>query len=200
MRSNTIIQADAARAATQHADSRVHTSLADLLRLEHLARGFSLLPRQPIHSLLSGRHASRLRGRGLDFEELRHYRLGDDVRTIDWKATNRTGKPQVRVFTEERDRPAIVVVDQRQTMFFGSRRSMKSVAAAEAAAMGVWRVLDQVDRVVAGETPGAVMDAVNRTRAPGIPDPTGSHPLLGVGVGGDAPEESSKLPMIEMCK
>ncbi len=147
MRSNTIIQADAARAATQHADSRVHTSLADLLRLEHLARGFSLLPRQPIHSLLSGRHASRLRGRGLDFEELRHYRLGDDVRTIDWKATNRTGKPQVRVFTEERDRPAIVVVDQRQTMFFGSRRSMKSVAAAEAAAMGVWRVLDQGDRV-----------------------------------------------------
>lgn len=147
MRPNTIIQSDAAKAAKHKADSRVYTSLPDLLRLEHLARGFSLLPRQPIHSLLAGRHASRLRGRGLDFEELRHYRMGDDVRTIDWKATNRTQKPQVRVFTEERDRPAVVVVDQRLSMFFGSRRSMKSVAAAEAAALGVWRVLDQGDRV-----------------------------------------------------
>jgi len=128
-------------------DSRVYTNLAELVRLESFASGFSLLPRQPVHSLLVGRHASRLRGRGLDFEELRHYRLGDDVRTIDWKATNRTGKPQVRVFTEERDRPVIVVVDQRLSMFFGSRRSMKSVAAAEAAALGIWRVLGQGDRV-----------------------------------------------------
>jgi uncharacterized protein (DUF58 family) len=131
----------------QSVDSRVYTSLVELVRLEHLSRGFSLLPRQSVQSLLAGRHASRLRGRGLDFEELRHYRMGDDVRTIDWKATNRTRKPHVRVFTEERDRPVIVVVDQRLSMFFGSRRSMKSVAAAEAAALGIWRVLDQGDRV-----------------------------------------------------
>ncbi len=125
----------------------MYSTLPELAKLEHLVRGFSLLPRQPIHSLLSGRHASRLRGRGLNFEELRHYRSGDDIRTIDWKATNRTRKPQVRVYTEERDRPALIVVDQRLSMFFGSRRSLKSVAAAEVAALGAWRVLSQGDRV-----------------------------------------------------
>jgi len=148
MKSKAIAQLDAAKAAALPAgDERVYASVHGLLRLEHRASGFSFLPRQPITSLLAGRHASRLRGRGLNFEELRHYRRGDDVRTIDWKATNRTGKPQVRVYSEERDRPALLVVDQRQSMFLGSRRSMKSTAAAEVAALGAWRVLDQGDRV-----------------------------------------------------
>jgi uncharacterized protein (DUF58 family) len=100
-----------------------------------------------VTSLLAGRHASRLRGRGLAFEELRHYALGDDVRTIDWKATARLRSPQVRVYTEERERPVLLVVDQRRTMFFGSRRAMKSVTAAEVAALGAWRALAAGDRV-----------------------------------------------------
>ena len=125
----------------------VYVSLKELAKLEYLARGFSLLPRQPVHSVLAGRHGSRLRGRGLNFEELRGYRPGDDVRTIDWKATNRSGRPQVRVFTEERDRPVLLLVDQRQSMFFGSRKNMKSVTAAEAAALSAWRCLAQGDRV-----------------------------------------------------
>jgi uncharacterized protein (DUF58 family) len=114
--------------------------------LQHKARGFSFLPRQPMHSLLSGKHASKLRGRGLNFEEIRNYLPGDDIRAMDWKATLRTGKPQVRVYTEERDRPAFMIVDQRQSMFFGSRLKMKSVTAAELGAVGAWRVLDQGDR------------------------------------------------------
>lgn len=127
--------------------ANVATTLPALMRLRSQARGFSFLPRQPIRSLLSGKHASRIRGRGLDFEELRHYRIGDDVRTIDWKVTNRTGKPHVRVYTEERDRPCFIVVDQRSSMFFGSRLKMKSVTAAEAAALAAWRVLGVADRV-----------------------------------------------------
>lgn len=111
------------------------------------ARGFSLLPRQPVSSLLAGRHASRLRGRGLAFEELRRYHEGDDIRTMDWKATARLRTPQVRVYTEERERPVLLIVDQRPTMFFGSRRAMKSVAAAELAALGAWRALAGGDRV-----------------------------------------------------
>jgi uncharacterized protein (DUF58 family) len=111
------------------------------------ARGFSLLPRQPVGSLLAGRHASRLRGRGLAFEELRGYHAGDDIRSMDWKATARLRSPQVRVYTEERERPVLLVVDQRRSMFFGSRRAMKSVAAAELAALGAWRALDASDRV-----------------------------------------------------
>jgi uncharacterized protein (DUF58 family) len=121
--------------------------LQDLVKLQYKAKGFSFLPRQPIHSLLSGRHSSRIRGRGLDFEELRGYLPGDDIRTMDWHVTARMQKPFVRVYTEERDRPAIIAVDQRINMFFGSRLSTKSVVAAEVAALAAWRVFRQGDRI-----------------------------------------------------
>jgi uncharacterized protein (DUF58 family) len=125
----------------------VHPTLEQLVRLQFKTRGFSLLPRQPVHSLLSGRHASRLRGRGLTFEELRDYRPGDDIRSIDWRATARLRKPHVRVYSEERERPVLLVVDQRATMFFGSARTTKATAAAELAALGAWRALEVGDRV-----------------------------------------------------
>ena len=125
----------------------VYIDLDDLIALEYRGRKVSFLPRQPVHSLLSGRFASRMRGRGLNFEEIRDYRSGDDVRSIDWKVTARLQKPHVRVFNEERDRQALLVVDQRLSMFFGSRLAMKSVTAAEAAAIGAWRVLGVGDRV-----------------------------------------------------
>jgi uncharacterized protein (DUF58 family) len=79
--------------------------------------------------------------------ELRHYQQGDDIRTMDWRATARMRSPQVRVYAEERERPVLLVVDQRQTMFFGSRRAMKSVTAAELAALAAWRALAAGDRV-----------------------------------------------------
>lgn len=127
--------------------SSTHADLNELVRLAAKAHGFSFLPRQPVHSILAGRHASRLRGRGLNFEEIRNYLPGDDVRTMDWKVTARMRSPHVRVYTEERDRPVLFIVDQRSSMFFGSRRTMKSVAACELAALGAWRVLKQGDRV-----------------------------------------------------
>jgi len=128
-------------------DPRIHVSLAYLKGLEGAAQGLNFLPRQPSASVLNGRHASRLRGRGLNFEEMRHYLPGDDIRSIDWKATARTGTPHVRVFTEERDRPALLVGDQRMSMFFGTRLNMKSVTAAEAAAIAAFRILDSGDRI-----------------------------------------------------
>jgi uncharacterized protein (DUF58 family) len=128
-------------------DRGVYTSVAEFVELEASARDFSFLRRQPVHSLLSGRHGSRVRGRGLAFEELRQYLPGDDVRTMDWRVTARTGKPYIRVYTEEKDRPAIIIVDQRINMFFGSVRATKSVAAAEVAALSAWRVLAQGDRI-----------------------------------------------------
>lgn len=127
--------------------SRITITLEELVRLKADARGFSFLPRQPVNSLLSGRHASRLRGRGLTFEELRRYHQGDDIRTIDWKATARLRTPHVRVYSEERERPILLVVDQRSSMYFGSRRAMKSVTAVELAALAAWRTLDVGDRV-----------------------------------------------------
>ncbi|MGI9367655.1 MAG: DUF58 domain-containing protein, partial [Ruegeria sp.] len=128
-------------------DPRIHVDAEHLRRLGKRSRALSLLPRQPARSILNGRHASRLRGRGLNFEELRDYLPGDDIRTIDWKVTARTGQPHVRVYTEERDRPALLLVDQRVSMFFGTQVYMKSVVAAEAAAIAAYRVLVQGDRI-----------------------------------------------------
>lgn len=126
---------------------KLHPTLEDLVGLQFKARGFSFLPKQPLTSLLAGRYASRLRGRGLTFEELRGYRAGDDIRSIDWKATARLRSTHVRVYSEERERPVLFVVDQRSGMFFGSRRTTKATLATEAAALGAWRVLDAKDRV-----------------------------------------------------
>ena len=135
------------KAVTPGRDPRVYADLDMLVRLQFAAQGFSFLPRQPVHSVLYGRHASRLRGRGLNFEELRAYVPGDDIRNVDWKATARAGEPTMRVYTEERDRPVWLLVNQRQSMFFGSRERMKSVTAAEVAALTAWRVLGAGDRV-----------------------------------------------------
>ncbi|MFR0717791.1 DUF58 domain-containing protein [Enterobacterales bacterium BD_CKDN230030183-1A_HGKHYDSX7] len=129
------------------ADGFVYASLAELMALEARARGLSFVARQPLSSILSGNHASRLRGRGLSFDELRHYLPGDDLRHLDWRASLRYGKPFVRTFTEERDRPTLVLVDQRMSMYFGSRRYFKSVSAAQLAAICAWMAFHAGDRV-----------------------------------------------------
>lgn len=128
-------------------DSSVCVSVSDLVRLQYQARRLPLGSSSKIDNVMVGRHRSSVRGRGLNFEELRQYRQGDDIRQMDWKVTNRTRKPHVRIYAEERERPVIVVVDQRLSMFFGSRRVMKSVAAAQMAALVGWKSLSQGDRV-----------------------------------------------------
>ena len=81
---------------------------------------------------ISGLHLSKIRGRGIDFEEFRPYQAGDDIRLIDWRATARTGRAVTKVFREERERPVIIAVDQCSSMFFGSQVAFKSVIAAQA--------------------------------------------------------------------
>jgi uncharacterized protein (DUF58 family) len=129
------------------ADGHVYVSLEHLMMFEHRARGLSFIARQPVSSVLSGTRASRLRGRGLSFDELRHYSPGDDLRHLDWRASLRLGKPFIRTFTEERDRPTLLLVDQRMSMFFGSRMNLKSVTAAEVAALAAWIAFQAGDRV-----------------------------------------------------
>ncbi|MFP6655055.1 MAG: DUF58 domain-containing protein, partial [Myxococcota bacterium] len=128
-----------------------YVQLRDLVQLRAEARGFDFLPKQPLASRLAGAHVSRLRGRGLDFDELRAYQPGDDVRDIDWKVTARMRRPYTRIYTEERDRKTLLLVDQRVNMFFGSRLNMKSVTAVETAALALWRILAEGDR------PGAIL-------------------------------------------
>lgn len=133
--------------STQDLDSRIYSEFSRLVRLQGQAHSFSFLPHMNAGTALAGRHNSRFRGRGLNFEELRHYQLGDDIRNLDWKVTIRTGKPHVRMYTEEKDRNVLIAVDQRSGMFFSSTSVMKSVVAAEIAALAGWRVLKDNDRV-----------------------------------------------------
>jgi uncharacterized protein (DUF58 family) len=143
----------------------VQVRIADLMALEPAARGLGFFSRQPVRSILAGQHGSRLRGRGLDFEELRRYLPGDDLRQLDWRASQRLGKPYVRTYSEERDRPSLVVVDQRMGMYFGSVRSFKSVVAARVAALSAWMAFQAGDRVGGLVFSDAGMDSVRPLRS-----------------------------------
>jgi uncharacterized protein (DUF58 family) len=98
-------------------------------------------------SALAGPNKSNFRGRGIDFEEVRNYQPGDDIRTIDWRVTARTGQAHTKLFREERERPVLIVIDQRTGMFFGSSHCFKSVLAAQMAALLAWSALDNGERV-----------------------------------------------------
>ncbi|PQJ61955.1 DUF58 domain-containing protein [Photobacterium angustum] len=128
-------------------DPRIYCNYSRLVKLRSHIKRFSFFPHLNTSRLLSGRHSSLFRGRGLNFEELRHYQLGDDIRCLDWKVTMRTGKAHSRVYSEEKDHQVIICVDQRSSMFFSSLDTMKSVVAAELAVLSSWRILKESDRV-----------------------------------------------------
>ena len=122
-----------------------YVSINDLVRLTS-AHG-KVLKRKRKARKLAGDRFSRQRGRGVDFDEVRLYQPGDDVRNIDWNVTARKNEPHTKVFTEEREKPTLVVVDQSATMFFGTKLRLKSVVAAEIAARLAWVTLAHHDRV-----------------------------------------------------
>ncbi len=125
----------------------VYADLHDLLRCRLLARELNLSKQRKILASQAGAHVSRFRGRGVDFSEVRAYQSGDDIRSIDWRVTARTGKPHTKLYSEERERPALVILDQSRSMFFGSHEAFKSVRAAQAAALLSWAALSRGDRV-----------------------------------------------------
>jgi len=122
-------------------------SLQQLLVQRHAARNLDYLAHSRSIAGISGLHLSKMRGRGIDFEEFRPYQPGDDIRLIDWRVTARTSKPFTKVFREERERPVIIAVDQTHNMYFGSKVAFKSVIAAQAAAVFCWLAIDNGDRV-----------------------------------------------------
>lgn len=95
----------------------------------------------------SGNKLSRFRGRGMEFDEVRHYQAGDDIRAIDWRVTARTGKTHTKLFREETERPVFVCVDYSQSMLFGSELLYKSVQAAHIAAGICWHAIQRGDRI-----------------------------------------------------
>ncbi len=127
--------------------SGAYSDLAELVQLRHGARDLKLKKQRKTFSPLIGPHQSRFRGRGIEFDEVRAYQAGDDVRNIDWRVTARSGRPHTKLFHEERERPVLLLVDQGLPMFFGSKGCFKSVMAAHVAALLAWAALQQNDRV-----------------------------------------------------
>ncbi|MDJ0878640.1 MAG: DUF58 domain-containing protein [Halieaceae bacterium] len=124
-----------------------YCELAELIEQRHPAGKLDLNQRKRALSLLSGPNKTNFRGRGIDFEEVRAYQPGDDIRTIDWRVTARTGTAYTKLFREERERQVLVCVDQRSNMFFGSRTCCKSVLAARLGALLSWAALQRGDRL-----------------------------------------------------
>ncbi|MFM1897236.1 MAG: hypothetical protein RLZZ385_2310 [Pseudomonadota bacterium] len=122
-------------------------SLEQLLIQRFAARTLEYLTQKRSIAGISGMHLSKMRGRGIDFEEFRPYQPGDDIRLIDWRVTARTSRPFTKVFREERERPVIIALDQTHNMYFGSQVAFKSVIAAQTAALLCWLAIDNGDRV-----------------------------------------------------
>jgi uncharacterized protein (DUF58 family) len=108
-----------------------------------------------IRAFAAGGHLSPFKGRGVEFDESRPYQEGDDLRTIDWRVTARSGKPHTKVFREERNRPIILWLDLGASMMFATRHAYKAVVAARAAALIAWSAIangDQLGGLVFNET------------------------------------------------
>ena len=135
--------------------SGIEVDVDDLIGLRFRAQRLELGIARRARQTMTGAHDSRFRGRGMEFAESRIYQPGDDVRSIDWRVTARTGRPHTKLFQEERERPIILLVDLGASMFFGTRKAFKSVLAAETAALIAWAAMhggDRVGALVAGRS------------------------------------------------
>lgn len=94
-----------------------------------------------------GLHRSPFRGRGMEFDEVRAYHQGDDIRLIDWRVTARTGKTHTKLYREERDRPVLFLGDFRPRMHFGTRTAFKSIIAARVLAALAWASREHGDKI-----------------------------------------------------
>ncbi|MCU7938129.1 MAG: DUF58 domain-containing protein [gamma proteobacterium symbiont of Bathyaustriella thionipta] len=121
--------------------------LQGLIKLRYQSTHLSLGSQRKAYSSLSGNYNSPFKGRGLNFDEVRPYQPGDDIRNIDWNVTARTDKVHTKVFKEERERPVFIIVDLSSSMYFGTRHCLKSVAAAKAAALFAWAGADNSNRI-----------------------------------------------------
>lgn len=100
-----------------------------------------------VSDVFAGQYHSVFKGQGIEFDEVREYQPGDDVRTIDWNVTARTGKPYIKKFIEERELTVMVMVDVSLSCRFASVNMLKSQLAAEVAAILAFSAIRNNDRV-----------------------------------------------------
>jgi len=129
------------------ASNGVELSINELVQYQNKASLIDLAARKSLHGQMSGNYLSRSKGRGMEFDEVRHYQNGDDIRAIDWRVTARTGKTHTKIFREEVERPVLVATDLSSSMLFGSQLLFKSVQAAHLAALVTWHAKGRGDRI-----------------------------------------------------
>lgn len=110
-------------------------------------RFIEIFTNRAVNDILAGEYQSVFKGRGMEFDEVREYQPGDDVRTIDWNVTARSGHPFVKRYVEERERTVILVVDLSASGLFGSVAKRKSEAAAELCALIAFSAIKNNDKV-----------------------------------------------------
>jgi uncharacterized protein (DUF58 family) len=115
--------------------------------LDGQIRRLQMHSRHAVETLLAGEYKSVFKGRGIEFEDVREYQAGDDVRTIDWNVTARTGRPFIKQYIEERELNIYILMDVSASFHYGSIEKAKRDAAAELAALLAFSAAANNDRV-----------------------------------------------------
>ncbi|WP_258807174.1 DUF58 domain-containing protein [Pseudidiomarina sp. CB1] len=129
-----------------HSDG-MHVGSAELMYYRSKVGAFARHRKLHPPKAQTGALLSKTRGRGMEFDEVRHYQAGDDVRAIDWRVTARTGTPHTKLYREERERPVMFIVDLSPSQHFGSQLLLKSVLACHITAAMAWLAVQRGDRV-----------------------------------------------------
>ncbi|MFT6989444.1 MAG: hypothetical protein ACJASL_001417 [Paraglaciecola sp.] len=125
----------------------VNLGIKELIHYQGKTALLNLSPRKTVQAKLAGAYLAKTKGRGMEFDEARHYQPGDDIRAIDWRVTARTGKTHTKLYREEKERPVFVLTDLSSSMQFGTQFLFKSVQAAHLSALIAWSARKRGDRI-----------------------------------------------------
>ena len=134
------------KTASHSAGNGLFVTVEDLVAERLLSQKWQINRLNKVTSDKSGEIKSLFKGRGMEFEEIRAYAFGDDVRDIDWRVTARKQQPYTKLYAEEKDREVYVLLDMSTTMVFGTKKELKSVTAAKITARIGWQSLQHKDR------------------------------------------------------
>ncbi|MFT6776403.1 MAG: hypothetical protein ACJAV1_000314 [Paraglaciecola sp.] len=138
---------DIAKWLTKYQSDGVNLGIKELIHYQGKTALLNLSPRKTVQAKLAGAYLAKTKGRGMEFDEARHYQAGDDIRAIDWRVTARTGKTHTKLYREEKERPVFVLTDLSSSMQFGTQFLFKSVQAAHLSALIAWSARKRGDRI-----------------------------------------------------
>lgn len=147
MMNDKLAMQDAQQWLQTHFSDGCNLNIKELLQYRSKTALIDLNPRRTIQAKLAGSYVTKTKGRGMEFDEARHYQPGDDIRAIDWRVTARTGKTHTKLYREERERPVFILADFSSSMYFGTQLLFKSVQTAHLASLIAWSAAQRGDRV-----------------------------------------------------